>query len=559
MYHHFKRFAASLWLFSGLFLSFTSQAQSKKERKAIAAANAVTENNLRKHVAILASDSLEGRRTGTVGEEKAVQYIESYYREIGIPGASAQQAYLQPFEIDEGKALSSQSFLYFNETRLEPSKHFFPMAWSSQGSMDIATSVALHESGNAWWFDLAEEMEANKSNPHFLAEQFVREQAIKAKSKGATAMLVYNSSGIDDGLKFNGKDRADTISIPVIYFTKEAVKTLDINSNSSPNIKTAISFEYKKRKGTNVAAYINNQAANTIILGAHFDHLGYGEDGNSRHTGSMSVHNGADDNASGTAAILELGRILKNKTGLPFNILLLHFSGEELGLYGSKYYTANPLQPLNMASYMINLDMIGRLNDSSKVLTIGGIGTSSDWSSVLQLDNLKEFVVKIDSSGTGPSDHTSFYRKDIPVLFFFTGLHTDYHTPADDVALFNFRGQTDIVNYIVRIIANTPPQQKLVFTKTKEQSMGTGRFKVSIGIMPDYSFSGQGVKADGVIDGRPAQKAGVMAGDVIVQLGEHLITSVETYMQALNRFEKGQQTKVIIKRGDAVKEFGITF
>jgi hypothetical protein len=559
MYHHIRRFSASLLVLSGLLLSCTSIAQSKKERKAIAAANTTTESNLRRHIAILASDSLEGRRTGTAGEQKAVHYIESYYRQLGIPGAAAHQAYQQPFEIDEGKALSAQSFLFFNDTRLQPLQHFFPLAWSSQGNMDVATSVALHESGNAWWYDLNDELEANKNNPHFMAEPFLREQAIKAKSKGATALLVYNSSSIDDGLKFNGKDRSDTVSIPVIYFTKEAVKAFEINSSSSPNIKAAIAFEYKKRTGTNVAAFINNQAAHTIILGAHFDHLGYGEDGNSRHTGGMGIHNGADDNASGTAALLELGRILKNKTGLPFNILLLHFSGEELGLYGSKYYTANPLQPLDRATYMINLDMVGRLNDSSKVLTIGGIGTSTEWGSLLQLQNLQDFVVKIDSSGTGPSDHTSFYRKDIPVLFFFTGLHADYHTPGDDAALINFKGQTAIVNYIVRIIANTPPQQKLVFTKTKEQSMGTGRFKVSIGIMPDYSYSGQGVKADGVIDGRPAQKAGLLTGDVIVQLGEHLITSVETYMQALNRFEKGQNSKVVVKRGNEIKEFGITF
>jgi len=170
-----------------------------------------------------------------------------------------------------------------------------------------------------------------------------------------------------------------------------------------------------------------------------------------------------------------------------------------------------------------------------------------------------DFSIKIDSSGTGPSDHTSFYRKDLPVLFFFTGLHTDYHKPSDDAHLINYSGMRHIVQYISRIIDNTPVAEKLAFTKTKEQQMGGGRFKVSIGIMPDYTFSGQGVKADGIIDGRPAQKAGVQAGDVIIQLGEHLITSVETYMQALNRFDKGQQTTVTIKRGSEIKEFAISF
>ncbi|QGW29822.1 M28 family peptidase [Phnomibacter ginsenosidimutans] len=238
---------------------------------------------------------------------------------------------------------------------------------------------------------------------------------------------------------------------------------------------------------------------------------------------------------------------------------MLHFSGEELGLYGSKFYTEHPLVDVKQVNYMINMDMVGRLNDSSKVLTIGGIGTSPAWPSILKMNEQTDFTIKVDSSGTGPSDHTSFYRKDLPVLFFFTGLHTDYHKPSDDAQLINYSGTRKIVQYISRIIDQTPAAEKLAFTKTKEQQMGGGRFKVSIGIMPDYTFSGQGVKADGVIDGRPAQKAGVQAGDVIIQLGEHLITSVETYMQALNRFDKGQQTTVTIKRGNEIKEFAISF
>jgi C-terminal processing protease CtpA/Prc len=169
------------------------------------------------------------------------------------------------------------------------------------------------------------------------------------------------------------------------------------------------------------------------------------------------------------------------------------------------------------------------------------------------------FTLKFDSSGTGPSDHTSFYRKDIPVLFFFTGLHTDYHKPSDDADRINYNGMVKIVRYIERIIDNSSAAEKLVFTRTREQNMGTGRFKVSIGIMPDYTFSGTGVKADGVIDGRPAKAAGLQANDVILQLGEHLITGVDTYMQALNRFEKGQTTKIVFKRGETVMESEITF
>lgn len=534
-------------------------AQSKKQRKIIAKANALTETNLRQHISVLASDSLEGRRTGTAGEAKAAAYLEAYYRKLGIPGAAANGSYQQPFEVDEGKVLGQRTSCRLNGQLLQPGSDFFPMVWSASGSVSQNTQVALHESGNAWWYDINDDLEANKNNPHLLPESLVKDKAAAAAAKGATALLVYNSGSIDDALKFNGKDRSDMAKIPVIYFTKKAAAAHHINSQADIAIAASVHFEAKTRKGINVAAYIDRQAPNTIILGAHLDHLGYGEDSNSRHTGAIAIHNGADDNASGTAALLELARILQQQANLRFNILLLHFSGEELGLYGSKYYTANPLQDLNKAMYMINMDMVGRLNDSSKVLTLGGVGTSPSWGSILNLDAQKDFTIKIDSSGTGPSDHTSFYRKDMPVLFFFTGLHTDYHKPSDDAALINYAGETSIINYIVRIINATPVENKLVFTKTREQNMGTGRFKVSIGIMPDYTFSGQGVKADGVIEGRPAQKAGLQAGDVIIQLGEHLITGVDTYMQALNRFEKGESITIIIKRNASILHLPITF
>ena len=532
-------------------------AQSKKQRKAIAAANTQIENNLKTFVGVLASDSLEGRRTGTAGEAKAVAYIEQYYKQLGIPGAN-NGSYQQPFVIDEGK-MANASLLQLDDAVLKAGTEYFPLPWSGLQSIDASSAAALQEIGSPWWYDLKEDLEANKNNPHLLPEQLIRDKAVAAAKKGATALLVYNSAAGEEVIKYNAKDRSDAVAIPVFYIQKDAVHKYKIDASVSFHVKAKAAFTQQQRNGTNVAAFINNNAAQTIILGAHLDHLGYGEDANSRHTGDAAIHNGADDNASGTAALMEVARLLKEKPNKSFNYLLLHFSGEELGLYGSKFYTEHPLVDVKQVNYMINMDMVGRLNDSSKVLTIGGIGTSPAWPSILKMNEQTDFTIKVDSSGTGPSDHTSFYRKDLPVLFFFTGLHTDYHKPSDDAQLINYSGTRKIVQYISRIIDQTPAAEKLAFTKTKEQQMGGGRFKVSIGIMPDYTFSGQGVKADGVIDGRPAQKAGVQAGDVIIQLGEHLITSVETYMQALNRFDKGQQTTVTIKRGNEIKEFAISF
>jgi C-terminal processing protease CtpA/Prc len=209
---------------------------------------------------------------------------------------------------------------------------------------------------------------------------------------------------------------------------------------------------------------------------------------------------------------------------------------------------------------MINMDMVGRFNDSSKTITVGGIGTSTKWGALLNAEKKMPFLIKVDSSGTGPSDHTSFYRKDIPVLFFFTGLHTDYHKPSDDFDKINYTGELAVVNYISRLVARTEKQEKLVFQKTREQQTTTSaRFTVSMGIMPDYTYSGGGVKVDGVSDGKAAQKAGLKAGDVVIQLGDFSVSSVESYMQTLSKFKKGDATKVKVKRENKELIFDIQF
>jgi len=311
-----------------------------------------------------------------------------------------------------------------------------------------------------------------------------------------------------------------------------------------------------------VIAYIDNKAPYTIILGAHFDHLGYGEDHNSMYAGTAPmIHNGADDNASGTAALLELARLLKKEKKSPYNYLFIAFSGEELGLFGSKYFVEHPTIDLQKVNYMINMDMVGRLNDSTHNLTIGGIGTSPTWSSILSTQN-PSFTIKIDSSGTGPSDHTSFYRKNIPVLFFFTGLHQDYHKPSDDFDKINYNGEAKIITFIQQVIKKSWGRGKLIFTKTKEQAMDNKHtIRVSLGIMPDYTFSGEGIKADGVSDGKPAQKAGLQAGDVIIKVDEWKVTDMKSYMKILSeeKLHKGYTTTVTIKRNNEILTLPITF
>lgn len=315
-----------------------------------------------------------------------------------------------------------------------------------------------------------------------------------------------------------------------------------------------------KRTGHNVVGYIDNKAANTIVLGAHYDHLGYGEDKNSLYRGdSAQIHNGADDNASGTSALIELGYWLKKSTLKKYNYVLVAFSGEELGLFGSKYFMENsPVAAANI-NYMINMDMVGRLNDSTHGISIGGFGTSPVWSGLIKTED-PYFKIKIDSSGTGPSDHTSFYIKDIPVLFFFTGTHMDYHKPSDDADKINYNGLLKVVDYIKNIIKATDQKDKIAFTKTREVHSGMrSSFKVTLGVLLDYSFEGPGIHVDAVTEDRPAAKAGIEAKDIILQVGEYPLADVQGYMQALGKFEKGQTTTLKVKRGNKELLLPVTF
>ena len=538
-----------------LFLVSTVSAQKLKKDDRLTLAN------LKKHISYLADDKLEGRRAGSAGEKLAMEYISGQFRTLGVLPKGTNGFY-QAFEINEGKQIGEGTMFSINDASLKPGTEFFPLIFSAQKKIEAAPAIALQEPDMPWFIDLKDILEENKSNPHFDLADYIRNNSKKAFDKGATAVILFNTGEQDDKLAFNPKDRAEALPMPVIYVTKDAAKKYLHDETATLNLKLNVEITDKKREGHNVVGYIDNNAATTVVLGAHFDHLGYGEDGNSMlRTGEKLIHNGADDNASGTAALIELARILKSGKAKNSNYLFIAFSGEELGLYGSKYFTDNPTIDLSSVNYMINMDMIGRLNDSTKALAVGGFGTSPQWASVINVNEKKlPFAIKIDSSGSGPSDHTSFYRKDIPVLFFFTGQHRDYHRPSDDADRINYEGELAIINYINSVINNLAKQnQRLAFTKTRETQVSVSSFNVSMGIMPDYTYSGVGVRADGVTDGRPASKAGLKAGDVIVQLGEHTVSSVETYMQALNKFNKGDKTKVKYKRGAEVLESEIQF
>ena len=317
-----------------------------------------------------------------------------------------------------------------------------------------------------------------------------------------------------------------------------------VSKPSNPHEEAVIGTDGAGITGRNVIAYLDKKAEKTIVIGAHFDHLGMGGQG-SLHRGDSAIHNGADDNASGTAALLALAKIFKYET-LKSNLLFVAFSGEENGLWGSNYFVKNPTLDLKTINYMINMDMVGRLNEE-KSLAIYGVGTSPSFSKVLDPINADSLKLVPSESGVGPSDHTSFYLQDLPVLHFFTGQHADYHKPSDDADKINYEGLVQVVRYISRLVAQLDTEPKLAFTKTKDSS-DSPRFTVSMGVVPDYLYSGKGMRVDGVSEGKPAQAAGLQKGDVVLQLGDSTIVDMMGYMRALSVFKKGDSTQVVVER-----------
>ncbi len=316
----------------------------------------------------------------------------------------------------------------------------------------------------------------------------------------------------------------------------------------------------KTKHSNNVVGYIDNKAENTIVIGAHYDHLGLGYDGNSLDANPQGkIHNGADDNASGVAGVLAMANYYqKNTVTEKYNYLFICFSGEELGLFGSKKFCDNPSIDLTKVDFMMNMDMIGRL-DSINHLLVYGVGTSPELYKAVNTVK-SDFKFKLDSSGIGPSDHTSFYLKDVPVLHFFTGQHSDYHKPSDDADKVNYDGEKKIIDYLIAVVNDLDKLPKVKFTTTRNASNeNSPKFKVTLGIMPDYAFDGPGVRADGVTDGRPASKAGMQKGDVIVQLGEYEVKDMQSYMVALTKFKKGDSSTVEVLRGKDRLKLPVTF
>ena len=538
-----------------LFVSFFGQAQ--KQHKA----DRLLMKNLKLHVQYLASDVLEGRRAGSEGEQKAVDYIIAQYESAGLKPMGTQ-GFIQAFPINEGKKWGDNAFLKINQQSMDFGTDFFTVSTGLNGRFTTKSTLALEEAGQVWFKDVQEVLEDQESNPHFDLQDWIKTSANSMKAKNAKALFLYNSGTLVDNIQFNKFDTSAALAIPVVYITKDGFKKFFNDALGTFEIEANLILAPQIRTGKNVVAYIDNKAAHTVVLGAHVDHLGYNQDKNALDINN-DIRNGADDNASGTAALIELAKFLKkssNRNDGDFdknNYLIIHFSAEELGLIGSKYWLDNPTIQTNF-NYMVNMDMVGRY-DATKKMSLGGYGTSSKWSEIIS-KTPTTILYTIDSAGTGPSDHASFYRKDMPVLFMFTGSHADYHKATDDWDKINYMGQKDILRFVQGIIQTTNTYGKLDFLKTREAAMGRStKFTVSLGVMPDYAYTGTGLRIEGASAGKLGEKLGLKAGDILLQMGDYKFIDVMSYMTTLSKFKKGDSTFLIYKRGTEEVKVDIVF
>lgn len=529
--------------------------------------------NLKQHITTLASDKFEGRETGTNGEKLSYEYIISEFKKIGLEPKGTEE-YLQSFTFNAGSTLGVDNKLLLNGLDFKPGEDYYPLPISNAsvkikgdvvniGSGLVAPTFERDDykdktnlSGKIFLMDFAT---PEGDNPHSKWAEFAdtRKRVDDAIAKGATGIIFYNSNKDIDDPKKETENKINPATIPVIFAKGKPAKTL--LDATQVKVELVVDVKKKTRTGHNILGYINNNAANTVVIGAHYDHLGFG-DSHSLHRGEAAIHNGADDNASGIAALIELARTIKKSNLTKKNYLFMAFSGEEKGLLGSNFFVKNPTIKLTDVNYMLNMDMVGRLKPDEQVLLINGAGTSPTWNEVLKNIQIDSMKIKTTESGVGPSDHTSFYLENIPVLHFFSGTHSDYHKPSDDENLINYKGASQIFRFMMELISQLNDKPKLAFTKTNDSNNDDApRFKVTLGVVPDYAFEGAGMRIDGVTDGKPGSKAGLQKGDVVIQLGDVKVVDMMSYMKALSKFKKGETTKVKVQRGKEEKEADITF
>lgn len=562
-YHRSLSLSLSLLLAAGFVIAQKPNGHEKKMVKSITA-----------HINYLASDKLEGRGSGSEGEQLSAAYIAKEFKTLGL-SPKGEDGYFQNLEIVTLRMAQDQTSLKIDDKVYTLFKDFYPLSISSDDGIANADIVDLGYG--------IEDLEANQDDyrgknvggkialinmgspdgihPHskFAAWMGSERRAKLAMQRGATAILFYHSDKSAERPSGALKKNAAKFDRPVFF-----VEILD-DQKDLKSADLAVNILSMGQKASNVIGFKDYGAPTTIVIGAHHDHLGRGESGGSLAKESGEIHNGADDNASGVAATIELARIVSNdpKTFNKHNYLFIAFTAEEMGLLGSKYFVNNPTIDLSTINFMINMDMIGKLDSTKKVLAVNGMGTSPAWNKMLEnnpADGKKIAKIKTTDGGIGASDHTSFYLKKIPAVHFFTGQHKHYHKPTDDVEIVNYVGEAYVISYICSWLETAQKWKRFEFKETTEDDQaGRMSFKVTLGVVPDYIFDGEGMRVDVVRPGRPGANAGMEDGDVVTSMNGTPVGSVMDYMQVLNKLNPGDNVDLVVKRGESFVVLKVKF
>jgi hypothetical protein len=527
--------------------------------------------NIKSDVEFLADDNLQGRAPGTEGIDAARDFIAKRFQKAGVLPMGDGNSYFQTFQVPEPVLVDTlKTVLKLKKSTLKWGTEFYPLAYSANAAASgktvwvgygiTATDLNYDDykklptlAGKIAVMDISS---PDGIHPHsaYLSFHDLNNRIALAKGKGAVGIVLVNLSGTANNPEKSFK-KIRSAGLPVL-FVSEAKAAAQLKKGDE--IEMVVSMAEQKADAFNVIGFVDNGKPTTVVIGAHYDHLGWGGEG-SRAVGERAIHNGADDNASGTAALMALADDLAKKDTLTgHNYLFIAFTAEERGLLGSNYFVNHPTFPLANMAYMINMDMVGRLRESQ--IQISGTGTASEWEGILSAVKCFNISYKMDASGVGPSDHTSFYNQGMPVLHFFTGSHDDYHKPSDDSDKINFKGIAEIVSLIKTVMAKADGMQRLEFQQTKsEESRSVPAFSVTLGVMPDYMYEDGGLRIDGVTEGKPAAAAGLQKGDIITEMGQFQIADIYAYMSALAAFKKGDEVKITYLREGEKKHTHVKF
>ena len=545
-------------------------------------------SNVLNHIKFLSSDEMEGRYPGSVGSTKSADYIAENFNNAGLYPFNSDNFY-QKFEFKSGISLSGKNSITINNNRFKVEEDYIPVQFSESGNFKgqiIFTGYGL-KVDELNWDDYRDTNVEGKwvlifrgspegYNPHskYGDKISIRNKTLLAKDMGALGVLLINQEKSEPLIDLTFDYNSKPIGIPVLNISYDLLKVLsnedfesikkEIDKNEKQKsilikseLEASIDIKIETVSISNVVGVLrkeqNKTNNNYIVIGAHFDHLGYGQSGSgSLAPGKNIIHNGADDNASGTAVLIDLAyKFSKLKKKLNNDIIFVAFNAEEQGLLGSKFFVDNIGNDINNIKTMINLDMIGRMKNNQ--LTIGGIGTADVFGKIVDNANKNiDIDISKSASGQGPSDHSSFYNKNIPVLFFHTGGHDDYHKPSDDWTKINVEGINRINNLIFNVVFDVdsnqnPPVFKATTNPPAQRRMS---FSVTFGIMPNYGDSSQGLKVDAVRENGPAYNAGMQDGDIIVKINNKDVSDIYEYMARLGELKPGDIAKVQVLRNN---------